>query len=315
MATKKHYEIADKAWQPVVGCSPSMPCAPRCWARRTVARIVECQKPTSPERSEFFQIALTPDGQKWSGVVQLDEAHLLDPLKWRKPAVIATGFHGDWGRLTRYSQLRMLAVMSQSPQHQFMPLSKVPEKLAETLSAECLEDKVDDAGESFTWCHANAAGRFPLKNTSIGCSVMNQHEADKMRPAMTKIATRLGWRTHCWYEPALGPVNWQGWEFLELLIMGGESGAQARPCDIGWFRESIAWCRANGVKPFMKQLGAVPVMNQEEWKVTNPLPLLNARNDLHAPEGSGLVPLRFSDRKGGDMQEWPEDLRVREFPG
>jgi hypothetical protein len=27
-----------------------------------------------------------------------------------------------------------------------------------------------------------------------------------------------------------------------------------------------------------------------------------------------MVPMRLRDRKGGDPDEWPEDLRVRQFP-
>ena len=33
-----------RAWHPVIGCDPHMPCAPRCWARRTTARTVKCHK-------------------------------------------------------------------------------------------------------------------------------------------------------------------------------------------------------------------------------------------------------------------------------
>jgi hypothetical protein len=40
--------------------------------------------------------------------------------------------------------------------------------------------------------------------------------------------------------------------------------------------------------------------------------MLNHRNNRREPPGT--VPLLFS-KKGGDMAEWPEDLRVREFPG
>jgi hypothetical protein len=31
-------------------------------------------------------------------------------------------------------------------------------------------------------------------------------------------------------------------------------------------------------------------------------------------EAAALVALRLRDRKGGDMDEWPYDLRVRQFP-
>lgn len=58
-----------RAWQPIVGCDPHMSCAPRCWARKTVARVVECQRMQHP-RSEFFQQALTPDGKQWSGKIR-----------------------------------------------------------------------------------------------------------------------------------------------------------------------------------------------------------------------------------------------------
>ena len=314
----KHYEIADRAWQPVVGCSPSMPCAPRCWARRTVARIVECQKTESPDRSKFFQIALTDDGKQWSGKVALDEPHLLDPVKWRNPAIIATGFHGDWGRLSDEDKGRMLAVMHICHWHQFMPLTKQPDDLARWADQpkerrnglwEVLHDARIFPGDQRRAVLAYPSPGSPSRagiaeglqrgwrgiappNVSIGCSVMNQSEADKMLPHMRRLS-ELNWRTHVWYEPALGPVDWTGWEFLEILIMGGESrsaGYDARPCDIAWFRNSIAWCRANDVRPFVKQLGADP------------------------REGSFKYACEIDSRKGGNPEDWPRDLRVREMP-
>src|ERR1017187_4567296 len=129
MSKEKIYGIADKAWQVVVGCDPHMSCAPRCWARKTVARIVACQTPKFPERAKFFQVALTPDGKRWSGETYLDVAHLADPLKWNKPALIATGFHGDWGRLSDDDKLAMFRIIGECPYHTFMPLSKQPDSV------------------------------------------------------------------------------------------------------------------------------------------------------------------------------------------
>jgi hypothetical protein len=71
MSKREQYAVADKAWQFVVGCSPNMSCAPRCWARRTVARVVECQRDQNPYRAKFFQNALRSDLQRWSGRVFL----------------------------------------------------------------------------------------------------------------------------------------------------------------------------------------------------------------------------------------------------
>src|SRR5581483_9596647 len=108
-----------------------MPCAPRCWARKTVARITECQGDSA---RELFSIALTPDKKQWSGVVLLDEKHLLDPLKWRKPALVAMGFHGDWGRLSEADMDRVAAVMVLTARdglwpHRFIPLTKQPQNV------------------------------------------------------------------------------------------------------------------------------------------------------------------------------------------
>lgn len=318
-AKKKHYEIADKAWQCVVGCSPCMSCAPRCWARKTVARIVECQKSSNPERAEFFQIALTPEKREWSGVVQLDEDHIGDPIHWPKPAVVATGFHGDWGWLEALHIHRMLGTMVLCPHHEFMPLSKEPDRLVKVLSAQFVAGDVQMHANDLRNIHrvpqASAiygridlepedavdfqdTDQWPPKHVSIGCSVMNQSEAYKMLPHMKRIS-ELGWRTHVWYEPALGPVDWSGWQFIELLIMGGESdcgGFETRPCDIQWFRDSIRWCRANAVRSFVKQLGSKPIQPRQNPDAT-------------------FFCQSLRDRKGGNPKEWPEDLRIREMPG
>jgi hypothetical protein len=81
---------------------------------------------------------------------------------------------------------------------------------------------------------------------------------------------------------------------IDWVIVGGESGGGARPCDVAWIRDVVAQCRAAGVPVFVKQLGALPRIDGGTLTV----------------EGYRWV----SDHKGGDPDEWPADLRVREFP-
>jgi protein gp37 len=83
------------------------------------------------------------------------------------------------------------------------------------------------------------------------------------------------------------PVDW--------VIVGGESGPHARPCNVEWVRSIVRQCRDAGVPCFVKQLGA------------------NAQRDHGEPLGWPDC-TRQMDPKGGDQSEWPEDLRVREFP-
>jgi protein gp37 len=85
-----------------------------------------------------------------------------------------------------------------------------------------------------------------------------------------------------------------GWGSLDWVIVGGESGPGARPFYVAWARETVRQCREAGVPCFLKQLGANPIQ----------------RDRL---KGETVV-FDLRDRKGGDMSEWPEDLRVREFP-
>lgn len=80
--------------------------------------------------------------------------------------------------------------------------------------------------------------------------------------------------------------NWK----LDWVIAGGESGPNARPCDVLWIKSLLDQCRAASVPCFVKQLGANSVVGTE---------------DNRQP---------WRDKKGGDASGWPDELRVREFP-
>ena len=75
--------------------------------------------------------------------------------------------------------------------------------------------------------------------------------------------------------------------------------------DVAWARSTVAACRAAGTKCFVKQLGAHPVAVPME----GPFQKTTAGGDPWPAQ-----PLKLRDRKGGDPSEWPEDLRVREWP-
>jgi protein gp37 len=98
---------------------------------------------------------------------------------------------------------------------------------------------------------------------------------------------------------------------LHWIIAGGESGHSARPSDEYWYRWLRAQARSADVSFFMKQLGDVPMLARARWERSGRL--LSARNHRRVPEG--FVPLKFYASKAGEPAEWPEDLRVREFPG
>ena len=97
---------------------------------------------------------------------------------------------------------------------------------------------------------------------------------------------------------------------LNWVVTGGESGPGARPFDLAWARSTIAQCRATGVPVFVKQLGSVPIGNAALYEATWPAHVRLAWSG----DGMATYRVRLRDRKGGDITEFPEDLRVREFP-
>jgi protein gp37 len=119
------------------------------------------------------------------------------------------------------------------------------------------------------WCLQDISafdGSIP-PNCLLASSIENQAHADECRDVMHQIAA-LGWYTMVSYEPALGPIDWIGWEFLVGMICGGESGPGARPMHPHWARSTHDWCLILGIPFFFKQWGEWgQVEGQLQWKV------------------------------------------------
>lgn len=163
---------------------------------------------------------------------------------------------------------------------------------------------------------------WPLPNVWLGVSVEDQKTADARIPLLLDTPAAVRWVS---YEPALGPVDFTGigrnafsrpddyydaTVGLDWIVVGGESGPGARPFDLAWARSTIEQTRQTPCRVFVKQLGAKPIADHANvrglrWAQVDP------RDYGH---GDDHVLVRLADRKGGDMDEWPEDLRVREWP-
>lgn len=110
---------------------------------------------------------------------------------------------------------------------------------------------------------------------------------------------------------------------LDWVIVGGESGPNARPFDIEWARSTVRQCKAAGVSVFVKQMGANAFTVNETMETgMEHHPNCSGGSEcarlcpVPVPErGFEQEPLRFKDRAGADPSEWPEDLRMQEFPG
>lgn len=85
---------------------------------------------------------------------------------------------------------------------------------------------------------------------------------------------------------------------IHLLIIGGESGPKARPCNVEWIRSLVKQGQAVGVPVFVKQLGANPTFT----------------GNAIATEAAEYPLTAIKHPKGADPSEWSEDLRKQQWP-
>lgn len=207
-----------------------------------------------------------------------DDRHWAEPMAWWRRAVKdgvrRRVFCGSMCDVfedlpTLYGQrARLFELIEATPDLDWLLLTKRPENI-EGMTPE-------------------GFGLWP--NVWLGTSVEDQRRANERIPSLLRTRARLRFLS---VEPLLESVrlvltNTSRFidtdgataltsEWIDWVIVGGESGPGARPMDLEWVRPILRRCRDHRVAFFMKQLGGNP----------------DKRDD---PAG------------------WSEDLRVQEFP-
>lgn len=123
-------------------------------------------------------------------------------------------------------------------------------------------------------------------NAWLGVSVEDQKSASNRIPVLLDVPAKVRFLS---VEPLLQPIDLSPWiKSLDWVIVGGESGPAARACEEVWIQSIVSQCKDADVPVFVKQMGSRFYDNGWRWG--------------------------HKDKKGGDPSEWPEHLRVREFP-
>jgi protein gp37 len=229
------------------------------------------------------------------------ESTWKQPLRWDREAArdgvrrrvfcasladVFEDYHGPDAAAIPAERMRLFALIEQTPHLLWLLLTKRPENVLNMVPTSWLTAWPANAWSGFT---AENQPRFDERWSTAKCI-----------PSPV-IFTSI--------EPQIGPVvlpddyltrGQRVWPFI-----GGESGPGARPFDLAWARALIAQCKAAGVPVFMKQAGAVPVLNPQ--RIGNiEVAIKGMRN--------GWMLADMKDKKGGDPGEWPADMRVRELP-
>ncbi len=212
---QSHIEWTEMTWNPVTGCDKLSDGCRFCYAEAFAKRL---QGMGVEKYQNGFTLTLHPET-------------LREPFKWKKPRVVFVNSMGDlFHKDIPLDYVRQVfSVMHQNPHHVFQVLTKRADVLRYYDS------------EGLLWSH----------NIWMGVSVENEssmHRIEQLRETGARVKF-----LSC--EPLLGPLPAMNLQGIDWVIVGGESGRNARPIKAEWVQDIREQCLAATVPFFFKQWG------------------------------------------------------------
>ncbi|WP_020558846.1 DUF5131 family protein [Thiofilum flexile] len=215
MSNSSKIEWTERTWNPVTGCTKISPGCKHCYAETMAVRL---KAMGTPGYSNGFELSLMPD-------------RLSEPLQRKKPTLYFVNsmsdlFHED----VPFAYIdQVMRVIHQTPQHTYQILTKRAERMAEYYT-----------------------DRVIPQNVWQGVTVEDKKYGVPRINALRTVKARIRFLS---VEPLLediGVINLQG---IHWVIVGGESGSQARPMRPEWADNVRIQCEAQGAAFFFKQWG------------------------------------------------------------
>ncbi len=281
MGEQTKIEWTDHTFNPWRGCTEVSPGCDNCYARRLAMRNPRVLGSWGPEGKRVIT----------------SETGWKEPLRWDRAAEKA-------GVRRRVFVGSMMDVFEDRPD------LVAPRQRLQNLIYECtqldwllLTKRPKEAYDLIGGSSGTGLKifRYFFPNVWLGVSVENQETADERIPLLLKLPAAVRFvsceplleRVELPLDPS-SPGDDHG---IDWVIVGGESGPRVRPCSVDWIQAIVTQTHAAGIPCFVKQLGS---------ELYDPLWYGEG-----TPEDSRML---LKHPKGGDPAEWPEDLRVRQFP-
>ena len=219
MAEKSSIEWTDATWNPVRGCTKVSPGCKHCYAEVFAERFRGV--PNHPYE-HGFDLRLVPE-------------KLGEPLRWKTPMRIFVNSMSDLfhPKIPTDYILEVAKVMVQARWHTFQVLTKRADRMAEILNGPLAAT----ARLSHIWWGVS------VENQKHGIPRITQLRAAKARVKFLSVEPLL---------EDLGTLDLRG---IRWVIVGGESGAGARPMNEEWVTSLQAQCRRSKIPFFFKQWG------------------------------------------------------------
>lgn len=226
MALGSSIEWTQATWNPVTGCTRVSAGCDHCYAARMTRRLeaMGCSA----------YAGLTSRNRRgdlhFNGRIRCHEDRLDWPRRWREPRLVFVNsmsdlFHKDVP--LEFIQ-RVFEVMNACPRHTFQVLTKRPE-IAATIA------------KHLEW----------TPNIWMGTSVENMLVTHRISDLL-RIDAAVRFLS---LEPLLGPLPKLPLRGIHWVIVGGESGPEARPMEPAWVHQIRDRCIAQDVPFFFKQWG------------------------------------------------------------
>lgn len=242
-------------------------------------------------------------GEHWGAKVdrrRTSETNWNEPLRWQKKADAFEAAHGHRRRVFCGSMMDIMdnavpLAWSHEAFERIEECDRIDWQLL-TKRVGNVEDRVPEQWQTGYW----------PSHVGLMITVVTQQEVDRDVPKLLDLKGRFGipW-VGLSVEPLIERVDLSEWLVgreeagmvgncigwrppVDWVIVGGESGHGARPFDTAWAEDIVRQAAGSDAQVFVKQLGA-NVLKQ----------------GVACPK---------MDKKGGNMAEWPEAIRVRQMP-
>jgi protein gp37 len=223
--SKTKIQWTERTWNPVTGCSKVSEGCRHCYAETMAKRL---QGMGQQRYANAFSLTIHPDA--------LDE-----PKQVKKPSMffvcsMADLFHKD---VPFEFVDKVMETIEACPRHTFQILTKRPERMVEYFIG-----------------RAKRLHRlFDLPdNVWVGVTVESEREIPRIS-VLRRLLTHSKNIKFISCEPLLGDLGMLNLAAIDLVIVGGESGPQARPMQKQWVLNIMRQCEEQCVNFFFKQWG------------------------------------------------------------
>ena len=236
MTTTSKIEWTEQTWNPIVGCTKVSPGCKHCYAETMAKRL---QAMGTPGYESGFALRLLPE-------------RLADPVKRQKPTVYFVNSMSDLfhDKVPESYVEKVFDVIAATPQHSYQILTKRAARLARYVR-----------------------GHTVPPNVWLGVSVENRRHGVPRIDCLRTVSARIRFLS---VEPLLEDVGELDLHDIHWVIVGGESGPNARPMKPEWADSVRRQCAEQEVAFFFKQWGGWGADGKRRAKSKNGR-LLNGR--------------------------------------